>query len=178
MADEEIETEAPDGGPQPTVTGLPFVHSAKLDQIAPALVAAQKRLKNPEKNSVNPHFKNRYADLGASMDAAKDAFNAENISLIQTFAPAPYGSVGVTTLAVHKSGQYVGGTVHVPLERDNAQGVGSAATYARRYGVQAITGMVAEDDDDGNAASSGEVKNSGNAPRAPKAAPKRGIFGR
>lgn len=176
MADEEVETQAPSGGPEPTVTVLPFVHSERLDKIAPALIKAQSKLKNPEKNSVNPHFKNRYADLGASMDAVKDAFNSSGLVLVQTFAPAPYGSVGLTTLAVHDSGQYIGGTVYVPLDRDNAQGLGSAATYARRYGVQAIAGMVAEDDDDGNAASTESA-----TPRkvtGPKSAPKRGIFGR
>lgn len=158
MAEEETEEVIETSDPvvfKPTVA---LIRSDTLTKIAPALLAAQKKLKNPEKNSVNPHFKNRYADLGATMDAAKEAFNAHGIVLIQTYAPAEYGSVGVTTLAIHTSGEYVGGTCVIPLDRSNAQGYGSAATYARRYGVQSIIGMVAEDDDDGEAASVSEAK--------------------
>lgn len=171
---EEVAQEAPDVF-RPTVA---FVRSDTIARIAPALLAAQKRLKNPEKNALNPHFKNHYADLGASMDAAKEACNAEDIAIIQTFAPTAYGHVGVTTIAVHKSGEYIGGTCVIPLDRDNAQGYGSAATYARRYSVQALVGMVAEDDDDGNAASRSEAKRpASNGPTNVNKSPKKGIFG-
>lgn len=134
--------------------GPSHIHcSPKLDLIAPALLAAQKKLENPEMNAINPHFRNRYADLGVSMASAKQALNSEGIAIIQMAAPAPLGVHGLTTMLLHKSGQFIGGTVFIPLERNNAQGLGSATTYARRYGVQAIIGMVAEKDDDGEAAS-------------------------
>jgi hypothetical protein len=152
------------------VTVEAFRASESLKAIAPALLAAQKALKNPEKNSTNPHFGNRYADLGACMGSAKDALNRYDCTLIQTFAPAAVGTVAVTTMVLHKSGEFISGTCTIPLDRDNAQGYGSAATYARRYGVQAICGMVAEDDDDGNAASSDR--------KGRPADPKKGLFGR
>lgn len=159
--------------PDPLPPIVPFTHSDALDKIAPALLAAQKRMENPTKNSENPHFHSRFADLEACMNAALKACNAEDIAISQVFAPTGYGMVGLTTLALHKSGQYIAGTITLPDDRGNAQGVGSAATYARRYGVCAILGLVAEDDDDGNAASS--------APRTERASPpvkKSGLFGR
>jgi hypothetical protein len=82
----------------------------------------------------------------------------------------------LTTLALHKSGEYIGGTCSIPLDRDNAQGYGSAATYARRYGVCAIISIVAEDDDDGNAASTSKAPAQKAAGRTE--APRRGLFGR
>ena len=147
--DEEEQEEIP----QDTAVSVDeFRMSDSLKAIAPAIILAQKALKNPEKNAKNPHFGNRYADLGSCMESAKDCLNKHDIGLIQVFAPAPAGTVAVTTLLLHKSGEYISGTSTIPLDRMNAQGYGSAATYARRYGVQAIIGMVAEDDDDGNVA--------------------------
>jgi hypothetical protein len=124
-----------------------------LNLIAPALIIAQTKMVNPKMDSKNPHFGNAYASLGVSLKAAQDALNPQGIVIVQMFAPAPVGVVAVTTLLIHKSGQYIGGTASVPLDRDNAQGYGSATTYAKRYGVQSIMGMVAEEDEDGNIAS-------------------------
>lgn len=152
--EEEIEEQPPEPQGDYSITVEAFKASPELDKIGPALVAAQKVLINPDKNAKNPHFGNRYADLGISLEAAQTAFNKNDIAIIQVFAPAPVGVVALTTLLIHKSGQYIGGTATVPLDRDNAQGYGSAATYAKRYGVQSIIGMAAEDDDDGEAASS------------------------
>lgn len=168
--------EQPQAEPAQAFVGVPFLASGTLGKIAPALLAAQRKLKNPEKNAKNPHFGNRYADLGATLEAAKDALNGQNIALSQVFSPSPYGTIAVTTLLLHSSGEYIGGTTHLPLDRDNAQGAGSAATYARRYGAQAIVGMYAEDDDDGNAASGKEDRDAG---EDDKPTPKRkGLFGR
>lgn len=130
---------------------MTFLHSESLAKIAPAILAAQKKLKNPTKNAKGNYGK--FADLGAVLDAAKAAFNGEGVSIIQTPAPAAYGTVGLTTILLHASGEYVGGTTYLPIDRVNAQGAGSALTYTRRYGINAITGMFADDDDDGQAAS-------------------------
>jgi hypothetical protein len=176
--EEEETQEVTPSGPVEIVA---FTRSESIKAIAPALLAAQRKLKNPEKNARNPHFGNRYADLGASMDSAKEALNDQDIAILQCFAPAPYVSVGLTTLAIHKSGEYIGGTCLVPLDRDNAQGLGSAATYARRYGVQALCGIVAEDDDDGEAASRSNGPQPGaRRPKSSPAAPakKLSLFGR
>jgi hypothetical protein len=76
-------------------------------------------------------------------------------------------------MVLHSSGEFIAGCCTIPLDRDNAQGYGSATTYARRYGVQAIVGMVAEEDDDGNGASARDEEES---PRT--SAPKKSLFKR
>lgn len=158
----------------------PLECSESLSKIAPALLAAQKALKNPEKNAKNPHFGNHYADLGACMASALAALNKNNISIIQLPAPAAVGTVALRTTILHTSGEYLSSVCTIPLDRDNAQGYGSALTYARRYGVSGIVGMVAEDDDDGNGAckhrsGGGEEPEERAAPS--KSAPKKGLFG-
>lgn len=175
MSDEE-EVQPSYEGAAEEVKVTAFLMSESIKYLAPAMLAAQQSLENPEKNAKNPHFGNRYADLGASMAAALKAYHKQGISITQVFAPAAVGTVALTTLLMHKSGEWIGGTCTIPLDRDNAQGYGSAATYARRYGIQAITGMVAEDDDDGNGACAGEEEEPEERPR--KAAKKKGLFGR
>jgi hypothetical protein len=156
--EEEVEEQSPEPQGDYSIQVEAFKASPELDKIAPALLAAQKILVNPEKNAKNPHFGNRYADLGVSLEAAQTALNKHDVFVFQVPAPAPLGIMALTTLLIHKSGQYIGGTATVPLDRDNAQGYGSAATYARRYSIQAVIGMAAEDDDDGQAASPSSKK--------------------
>jgi hypothetical protein len=151
-----------------------FIHSDSIKQIVPAMLAAQRKLKQPVMDSKNPHFGNPYASLGACLESAKEAFNAQDILIVQTYSQAEYGSVALTTLALHKSGEYIGGTCVIPCDRSNAQGYGSAATYARRYGLSGLAMLVAEHDDDGEVASQTEAK----APAAAKAPQKKlSIFG-
>lgn len=130
-----------------------------MNLIAPALLKAQKELVNPVKNAKNPHFGNHFADLGAVLASAEAALNDNDIVILQPFAPAPAGSIAVTTLFLHKSGQWLGGTATATLARDDPQGHGSAATYLKRYGASALLGMSAEDDDDAEAASTPTKKN-------------------
>ena len=116
-----------------------------------ALVAAQKNFESAAKTSNNPHFRSKYAALDACVDAVKDALNNEGIYLLQKTHECHDGVI-VETIFLHESGDQVsGGILHVPASKHDAQGYGSALTYARRYGLLAACG-IAPEDDDGNAA--------------------------
>lgn len=127
-------------------------HSESIKAIAPALLAAQKAIAFAKKDSTNPHFKNKYADLPAVIEAIKPALNDAGISYIQTPAPSDDGKLHLTTTLLHESGEWIADTLVMPLPKQDPQGYGSAITYARRYALAAITGLY-QDDDDGNAAS-------------------------
>jgi len=119
--------------------------------IASALVKAQKAFGPALKQSNNPHFKSRYADLATCVEAVIDALNDNGIALIQQTSECESGVI-VETVFIHESGEtYSAGKLHVPSSKHDAQGYGSALTYARRYSLMAACG-IAPEDDDGNAA--------------------------
>jgi hypothetical protein len=123
-----------------------------MKNISSALVKAQREFGPALKSSTNPHFKSRYADLAACVEAVIDALNANGIALIQKAHQADTGVV-VETIFVHESGEQISnGMLHVPASKNDPQGYGSALTYARRYSLMAACG-IAPEDDDGNAAS-------------------------
>lgn len=127
-------------------------HSESMKAIAPALLAAQKATEFAKKDATNPHFKNKYADLPAVIEAVKPALNAAGIVYIQTASPSDDNRLHLTTMLMHESGEWISDTLVMPLPKQDPQGYGSAMTYARRYALAAITGVY-QDDDDGNAAS-------------------------
>lgn len=123
-----------------------------MKQIAAALVKAQKAFGPALKTSTNPHFKSRYADLSACVEAVIDALNDNGIALIQQAHECTNGVI-IETVFVHESGEvFSAGKLHVPAIKQDAQGYGSAMTYARRYSLMAACG-IAPEDDDGQAAS-------------------------
>jgi hypothetical protein len=120
--------------------------------IASALVKAQKAFGPALKTSTNPHFKSRYADLAACVEAVIGGLNDNGIALIQRNSLDDAG-VTVETVFVHESGEMLEcGKLHVPAAKHDPQGYGSALTYARRYSLMAACG-IAPEDDDGNAGS-------------------------
>ena len=122
-----------------------------MKNLATALVKAQKAFGPALKTSTNPHFKSRYADLAACVEAVIDALNNNGIALIQKNYDCTNG-VMVETMFVHESGEMLEcGILHVPANKQDAQGYGSALTYARRYSLMAACG-IAPEDDDGNTA--------------------------
>jgi hypothetical protein len=128
------------------------VNTMEIKQIAAALVKAQKAFGPALKSSSNPHFKSRYADLAACVEAVMDSLNDNGIALVQQTHECEAG-VMVETIFVHESGEiFSAGKLHVPAVKHDAQGYGSALTYARRYSLMAACG-IAPEDDDGNAAS-------------------------
>lgn len=121
-------------------------------QVCAALVKAQKAFGPALKSSSNPHFKSRYADLAACIEAVIDGLNSNGIALIQKQHPHE-GGVSVETIFIHESGEQLSaGILTVPAAKQDPQGYGSALTYARRYSLMAACG-IAPEDDDGNAAS-------------------------
>ena len=122
-----------------------------FSKVAAALVKAQKEFGPALKSSTNPHFKSRYADLAACVEAVIDALNNSGIALTQRLSPCDDGVI-VETVFVHESGEIINcGQLHVPAAKQDPQGYGSALTYARRYSLMAACG-IAPEDDDGNAA--------------------------
>lgn len=120
--------------------------------VAAAFVKAQKAFGPALKTATNPHFRSRYADLSACVEAVIDALNANGIALMQRTYECANG-VMVETVLVHESGEVLeGGLLNVPASKADPQGYGSALTYARRYSLMACVG-IAPEDDDGNAAS-------------------------
>lgn len=126
-----------------------------MKQIASALVKAQKEFGPALKTHTNPAFRSKYADLSACVEAVVDALNNNGIFLMQATHDDQTG-VTVETIFIHESGEQVSaGRLHVPATKQDAQGYGSAATYARRYSLMAACG-IAPEDDDGAAASRGK----------------------
>lgn len=153
--------------------------SSTIANLAEALSNAQAKIAGAVKDSDNPFFHSKYADLASVQDACRDALAANKLSVVQTpatmFTSAPELSevtsrqgekrtvvkvattVEMTTTLFHASGEWVQGTVSAMLANADPQSIGSAITYLRRYGLSAMVG-VAQVDDDGNAASGAKVE--------------------
>ena len=122
-----------------------------MKQVAAAFVKAKRAFAPALKTSVNPHFKSKYADLAACVEAVDDAFLENGIAMYQEIFPDTEG-VTVETVLLHESGESIRcGKLHVPAIKQDAQAYGSALSYARRYSLMAACG-IAPEDDDGNAA--------------------------
>lgn len=123
-----------------------------MQNIASAIVKAQRAFGPALKTSSNPHFRSKYADLSACVEAVIDSLNDNGIALLQQTHECDNGVI-VETVFVHESGETLSaGKLHVPAAKNDPQGYGSALTYARRYSLMAACG-IAPEDDDGNAAS-------------------------
>lgn len=125
--------------------------SDKINDLAESLALAQPKIGIAIKNAVNPHLKNRYADLGAVWDACSDALKSCGLAVVQMPQPSDDGKLHLETILIHKSGQWISGEAVVPIAKQDAQGYGATLTYARRYGLAALLGIT-QDDDDGERA--------------------------
>ncbi len=125
--------------------------SDSIQALAGALAKAQADLKNPAFDSQNPHFRSKYASLAAVRDSVIPILSKHGLSISQ-LPICEDGKAGCETILLHTSGEYLSSTLLLPVEKPTAHGVGSALTYARRYAMMALTGVVGDDDDDGNAA--------------------------
>ncbi|WP_416398082.1 ERF family protein [Allohahella sp. A8] len=124
--------------------------SESLKELASALAKAQAEIGNAAKNSKNPHFKSSYADLAEILNTTRPVLSKHGLSVVQM---PGYGEqlVTLTTLLMHSSGEYIESECCTPIAKHDAQQVGSALTYLRRYSLAAVCG-IAQEDDDGNAA--------------------------
>lgn len=126
--------------------------SDEIGDLAAALAEAQAELSPAVKNAQNPHLKNRYADIAAVYEAIRETLPKHGLAVSQMVLPHD-SKARVRTLLMHKSGQWIASECLMPIDgRGGPQGMGSAITYARRYSLSAIVGVVSEDDDDAEAA--------------------------
>jgi hypothetical protein len=132
--------------------------SENINDLSAALSKAQGAMGFAIKDANNPFFKSKYADLSSVVEAIRVAFADNGLSYIQRLHESEKHEVRVETVILHSSGQFIScGILAVPVSKHDAQGFGSALTYARRYSLSAAAGVVA-DDDDGNAAAQAAPK--------------------
>ena len=120
--------------------------SPEIDKLAEALAKAQSEMEGAKKESTNPFFKSSYADLHAVIKSSFPYLSKNGLSVSQGNEIIP-GGICVTTTLMHSSGQWLRSKVKLPLSKKDAQGVGAAITYGRRYGLSAIVGIGQFDDD-------------------------------
>lgn len=143
-----------------------------IGKLATALAKAQSEIKGAKKDAENPFFKSKYADLASVWEACRDALSKNELAVAQVTDFGPNGEMVLNTVLMHSSGERMIGSMPIMVgDKATAQQVGSAITYARRYGLAAMVG-VAPEDDDGNQASQTEAKTS-----FKKAAPKVDVEG-
>lgn len=123
--------------------------SAEIAELAAAMVKVQQALVPACKDAENPFAKSRYATLNSVIEACRDALVANGIWLVQIPVPVEVGHLGLMTKLVHTpTGQWQASLMVMPLPKNDPQGYGSALTYARRYGLATLVGLVSELDDD------------------------------
>ena len=120
--------------------------SESIVALAAALAKAQGEVENASKNAANPHFKSRYADLAEVLNTVRPVFAKHGLAVTQ-FPSFDGGVAHVETILTHSSGEWMAGTASAPVSKQDAQGVGSAITYLRRYSLAAVAGIAQEDDD-------------------------------
>ena len=126
--------------------------SDSIKHIAAALNKAQAEMSGAKKGANNPFFKSKYADMNSVIDAVRIPFCNNGLSYSQ-FPIMQDNKVGVETILMHESGEWMSDILVLPMVKQDPQAAGSAITYAKRYALQSIAGIPSEDDD-GNAASS------------------------
>ncbi len=134
--------------------------SEHINELADALSRAQGIMQIALKDSNNPFYKSSYADLTAIWQVAQAPLSANNLAVVQA-TRIENDKIIMENILMHKSGQWISSDYPVnffDIQKKDAQGVGSAMTYARRYSLQALLGIVADQDDDGNAASAKKDK--------------------
>lgn len=124
----------------------------KHKNVYAALAAAQMEMGKAIKDAENPHFRSKYADLSAVVDAVRPALNAHGIAFFHIPLQNEFGHVMQTILYHGESETSITADVPLILGKQDMQGYKSATTYAKRIGLESVTGIAPEDDDDGNAA--------------------------
>lgn len=125
--------------------------SEQVDKLFQALTKVQAELRGAKKDSDNPFFKSKYADLEACWNALRGPLAANGLCVVQTLSVMPNGDPSLITTLGHESGQWMRGELPLNMKAKDPQAQGSALSYARRYSLAAITGLV-QTDDDGEAA--------------------------
>ena len=126
--------------------------SETIASLAAALAKAQSQVDPAIKDSDNPFFKSKYADVASVLDACEKALADNELAIVQFPIASTDGGAGVETIVMHSSGEWISNEYLLPAAKVDPQGYGSAITYARRYAYEAVM-RIRREDDDGNAAS-------------------------
>ena len=125
--------------------------SSKIDKLAGSLAKAQSEMGGVAKGKTNPFYKSSYADINSCIEACMPALNKHGLSISQGNRFCATTGYYITTMLLHESGQWLKSEIRIPLtNKKDAQEIGSACTYGRRYGLTSMVGL-AQIDDDGNA---------------------------
>lgn len=139
--------------------------SESIVELAKALCKVQAVIENAKKDAANPFFKSHYADLSSVWEVARKPLTDNGLSVSQLPGGCDGNKIKVRTILMHTSGEWLCSEFEMPFLKLDPQSVGSAITYARRYALAAIIGIVADEDDDGNKASG---KTEGEEPKKPQ----------
>ena len=131
--------------------------SEEIGELVKALAKVQGTIKPAKRDSINPFFKAKYADLTSVWDSCRKELSENNLVVIQTMKNND-GLVTVLTTLAHGSGQWIRGEISLKPVKTDPQGYGSALTYARRYSLAAIIGIATGEDDDAEDATRGKRK--------------------
>ena len=135
-----------------------------VSSFSSALVKALGEMQNATLNKENPHFRSKYADLAAIRQVTLPILTQNNLAITQ-YTKVRDGSLVLVTRLMHSGGEFIEGEYLLPASVDKPQAMGSALTYARRYGWSAMCGITADEDDDANLAQEAGSKPKGNDPR-------------
>jgi hypothetical protein len=127
--------------------------SDTITKISAAIVKAQGELNAVSKDGNNPHFRSKYATLQNIVESTRDTLRKHGLAVVQTFDETDGTYINLVTTLLHESGEFISGTFTMRPTKADPQGLGSATTYARRYALSAVLGIVTDEDDDGNASS-------------------------
>lgn len=148
---QEFEKTKPSSTEPISVISATTSHTENIADLAAALCKAQGEIEAADKDSENPHFKSRYADLASIISAVRGPLSRNGLCFTQS--PSTAGSlVTVETTIWHQTGQYLKGYLTICCNDSRPQSIGSGISYAKRYALQSMLGVASEDDDDGNAA--------------------------
>ena len=150
MSQEEIQQPVEDTILTPEHEYIDDWKSCKIDKLAGALAKAQGEMGGVKKTSTNPFYKSKYADINDCLEAAIPALSKNGLAITQGNEFNNQEGYYITTMLIHNSGQWIKSKIRIPLtNKKDAQEIGSACTYGRRYGLAAMVGL-AQVDDDGN----------------------------
>lgn len=126
------------------------IQSENINELMAALAKAQSEMSHAVKDSNNPYFKSKYADLPSVWEACRGPLTRNGLAVTQTLSHDGERTI-LNTILGHSSGQWIRSAMVLPVQKPGPQEIGSCITYCRRYSLAAIVGMC-QDDDDGEAA--------------------------
>lgn len=131
--------------------------SSSIGELAMALSKAQAKMGHAKKETENPFFKSKYADLASVIEVAREPLGLNSLCYVQYVQKDEKSGIGLVTKLMHSSGQWIDSFLPLVLTKNDMQGLGSAISYARRYGLSSMLGIAQEDDDGNHASQRGKV---------------------